>query len=334
MKRINSIIGCLEALPFLACMLLASCASGDDSGTLLKGSPLQLKAGMGSAFATRSSTASSETWTYNDIITVADKGIPHKYTIVNGITGEMEGDILWGVNETSKAITAWSYGGGAYTTTLPSSWGVATDQSTEDNLQANDFLYASATATPDMTTPLAFSHKTAKILIRIKSSNNSLVTAHTGGAVTTYVPVNTTFSDVTVKVANVSTFDGTSWSAPTGSAVSITPLYISDSNYLVTYTALVVPQTITNEEMLRFTVTTGSITNTYVYKPASITLAAGVMQILDINFDFDVSLTSITASDWNTTTGGTINSKTTLIKEASGSTWNTTDDGEITTTTP
>ena len=54
------------------------------------------------------------------------------------------------------------------------------------------------------------------------------------------------------------------------------------------------------------------------------------MQAFDINFDLDkVSVTSITASDWTTTDGGTITSTSTMIKKATGGTWATSPDGTI-----
>jgi hypothetical protein len=112
--------------------------------------------------------------------------------------------------------------------------------------------------------------------------------------------------------------------------VAITPLTGAADGYLATYTALVLPQTINNTELFQFTATVDGIANTYAYTPVSQTLTAGSMQAFDINFDLDkVSVTSITASDWTTTDGGTITSTSTMIKKAAGGTWATSPDGTI-----
>ena len=303
-----------------AALGMTSCSSIEDA--LQQGSPLQLQAQLNNNFATRSVTALGGTWTVDDKMAVSDGTTPHEYAISDASTGAMSATsipLCWGTNGENKALTAWSYGG-AYNATLPTSWGVSINQSTADNLQANDFMFASATATPDATTSLAFAHKLAKILIRVKCSNNTLTTA------------NTTFSDVSVKVANTGTFSASSssWSAPTGNTVAITPLTGAADGYLATYTALVLPQTINNTELFQFTATVDGIANTYAYTPVSQTLAAGSMQAFDINFDLDkVSVTSITASDWTTTDGGTITSTSTMIKKATGGTWATSPDGTI-----
>ena len=302
-----------------AALGMTSCSSIEDA--LQEGSPLQLQAQLDNNFATRSVTALGGTWTVDDKMAVSDGTTPHEYAISDASTGAMSATsipLCWGTNGENKALTAWSYGG-AYNAALPTSWGVSTNQSTADNLQANDFMFASATATPDATTSLAFAHKLAKILIRVKCSNNTLTTA------------NTTFSDVSVKVANTGTFSASSssWSAPTGNTVAITPLTGAADGCLATYTALVLPQTINNTELFQFTASVDGIANTYAYTPVSQTLAAGSMQAFDINFDLDkVSVTSITASDWTTTDGGTITSTSTMIKKAAG-TWTTSPDGTI-----
>lgn len=322
MKRINTMIRCLVAMPALVVALLTSCTSEEVVNSQPGGNPLELKAEMYSGYATRSTSASTDAWTKGDIVTVSDAGTQCQYKITDATSGTLSAvstQIYWGTSQTSKALTAWSYGGGAYNAALPTSWGVSTDQSTAGNLQANDFLYASVTAMPNTTTSLPFAHKLAKILIKMTSSNTTLTSS------------NTTFSDVVVKAANVSTFDGSSWSAPTGDPVSITPLHDTADGSLATYTALVLPQTMSGKELFRFTATVDGITSTYAYTtPATTIFAPGTQYIFNINFALDnVSVTAVTATDWTTTDGGTITSNVTQVQKISG-TWSQDDDGAIT----
>jgi hypothetical protein len=303
-------------------LLLISCVTGDDADTIQTGCPLQLRAEVDNGLTSRSVTALSGTWTVGDKVTVVDETTPHEYTISNAANGTMTGNIFWAAGETTKTITAWSYGGGAYISTLPISWGVSTDQSTEAKLQANDFLYAAATATtPSATASLSFAHKTAKILIRLNSSNKGASSS------------NVTFTNVTAKVANVSSFNSTtsSWSAPIGDPVSITPLSGSNADYLATYTALVIPQSMSAKELFRFSVTINGITKTYAYTQAVAEFQPGAQYIFDVNFTLPntISITAITAASWESTSEGTINSTCTLINGISSSSFTPTDDGGI-----
>lgn len=308
-------------MPALAVALLTSCTSEEVVNSQPSGNPLELKAEMYCGYATRSTSASTNVWTQGDIVAVADAGTPCQYKITDATSGTLSAvstQIYWGTNQTSKELTAWSYGGGAYNAALPTSWGVSTDQSTADNLQANDFLFASATATPDATTSLAFAHKLAKILIKMTSSNSSLTSS------------NTRLSNVVVKAANVSTFDGSSWSTPSGDPVSITPLPGTADGSLATYTALVLPQTMSGKELFRFSATVDGITSTYAYTPATAVFVTGTQYIFNINFALDnVSVTAVTATDWTTTDGGTITGNVTQVQEILG-TWSQDDDGAIT----
>ncbi len=302
-------------------LLLTSCATSEDVDTIQAGFPLQLRAEVDNQLSGRSVTALSDTWTQGDKVTVVDGTTPHEYTISNAANGTMTGNILWAVGETTKSITAWSYGGGAYISTLPISWGVSTDQSTEAKLQANDFLYAAETSTtPSVITSLSFAHMTAKILIRLNSS-------------TGVSSSNVTFTNVTAKAANVSSFNSTSlsWSAPTGAPVSITPLSGSATGYLATYTVLVIPQSMSAKELFRFSVTTNGITKTYAYTQAIAELQPCTQYIFDVKFTLPntISITAITAANWESTSEGTINSTCTLINGISSSPLTPTDDSSI-----
>ena len=309
-------------LLLMAAVLLTGCSSdGVTYGESHDGSPLELKAAVVSGLATRSTTASDNAWTVGDIVTVKDgtTSISYQYAISDASTGAMTGTtIYFSPSETSKPITAWSYGGGTYTATLPTSWSASTTQSTAATLQANDFLYASATAKPLVTTTLAFNHKMAKIVIQLKSTNTNITSS------------NTTLSNVLVKAVNVGTFDGSSWTTSGTEIASFTPLAGTSSGYLSTYTTLVIPQTMSGKELFRFTITSGTFTRTFAYTPATAVLAAGGNYIYTIDFNFDkVTLTAMTAPTWSQSADGTITEVCTILKQVSG-TWTPSSDGAIT----
>ena len=326
MKRTRIIInGCMSVLLLLmAAVLLTGCSSDNDTiANATDGSPLELKAAVVSGLATRSTTASDNAWTVGDIVTVKDgtTSISYQYAISDASTGAMTGTgttIYFSPSETSKPITAWSYGGGTYSSTLPTSWSASTTQNTAATLQANDFLYASATAKPLVTTTLAFNHKMAKIVIQLKSTNTNITSS------------NTTLSNVLVKAVNVGTFDGSSWTTSGTEIASFTPLAGTSSGYLSTYTTLVIPQTMSGKELFRFTITSGTFTRTFAYTPATAVLAAGGNYIYTIDFNFDkVTLTAMTAPTWSQSADGTITEVCTILKQVSG-TWTPSSDGAIT----
>ena len=301
MKRTRIIInGCMSVLLLLmAAVLLTGCSSDNDTiANATDGSPLELKAAVVSGLATRSTTASDNAWTVGDIVTVLDgsNSTAYQYTVSDASTGAMTGTtIYFSPSETSKPITAWSYGGVTYSSTLPTSWSASTTQNTAATLQANDFLYASATAKPLVTTTLAFNHKMAKIVIQLKSTNTNITSS------------NTTLSNVLVKAVNVGTFDGSSWTTSGTEIASFTPLAGTSSGYLSTYTTLVIPQTMSGKELFRFTITSGTFTRTFAYTPATAVLAAGGNYIYTIDFNFDkVTLTDMTAPTWTQTSVGAI----------------------------
>ena len=282
MKRTRIITsGCMSVLLLLmAAVLLTGCSSdGVTYGESHDGSPLELKAAVVSGLATRSTTASDNAWTVGDIVTVLDgsDNTKHRYTITNASTGALDGDIVWGDEGTTKTVTAWSYGGGTYTTTLPASWSVATDQSQASYMQTNDFLYSPAvTATKGQSTTLTFAHETSMIFIRLKSSDGSVTSA----------------SDVTgvsLKAANVGTFSysgsSASWSV-SGDKVGITPLTGSLGGYLATFTALIIPQDMSGNEFLQFIATYNGTQKTFVYTPGTgeAQFGAGYKYIYDIDF--------------------------------------------------
>ena len=298
MKRTRIITsGCMSVLLLLmAAVLLTGCSSdGVTYGDAHDGSPLELKAAVVSGLATRSTTASDNAWTVGDIVTVLDgsDNTKHRYTITNASTGALDGDIVWGDEGTTKTVTAWSYGGGTYTTTLPASWSVATDQSQASYMQTNDFLYSPAvTATKGQSTTLTFAHETSMIFIRLKCSDGSITSA-------------SGITSVNLKAANVGTFSysGTpaaaSWSIGNATLVAMQPLSGTASGYLATFTALIIPQDMSGKEFLQFIATFNGTQKTYVYTPGTgeAKFGAGYKYIYDVNFSCTkVTVTAVSAT--------------------------------------
>ena len=324
MKRTRIITsGCMSVLLLLmAAVLLTGCSSDNDTiANATDGSPLELKAAVVSGLATRSTTASDNAWTVGDIVTVLDgsNSTAYQYTVSDASTGAMTGTtIYFSPSETSKPITAWSYGGVTYSSTLPTSWSASIDQSTDDKLQANDFLYSPAlTATVGTPTTLTFAHETSMIFIRLKSSDGSVTSA----------------SDVTgvsLKAANVGTFSysgsSASWSV-SGDKVGITPLTGSLGGYLATFTALIIPQDMSGNEFLQFKATYNGTQKTFVYTPGTgeAKFGAGYKYIYDIDFaNTKVTVTAVSTS-WGYG-GGTANP---TAGNGSGGSWGTGTSGSV-----
>jgi len=308
-------------LLLMAAVLLTGCSSdGVTYGESHDGSPLELKAAVVSGLATRSTTASDNAWTVGDIVTVLDgsNSTAYQYTVSNASTGAMTGNITWGDNETTKTVTAWSYGGGTYTATLPASWSVATNQSEASYMQTNDFLYSPAvTATKGQSTTLTFAHETSMIFIRLKSSDGSVTSA-------------SDVTSVSLKAANVGTFSysgsSASWSV-SGDKVGITPLTGSLGGYLATFTALIIPQDMSGNEFLQFIATYNGTQKTFVYTPGTgeAQFGAGYKYIYDIDFaNTKVTVTAVSTS-WGYG-GGTANP---TAGNGSGGSWGTGTSGSV-----
>ena len=305
-------------LLLMAAVLLTGCSSdGVTDGESHDGSPLELKAAVVSGLATRSTTASDNAWTVGDIVTVLDgsNSTAYQYTVSNASTGAMTGNITWGDDETTKTVTAWSYGGGTYTATLPASWSVATDQSQASYMQTNDFLYSPAvTATKGQSTTLTFAHETSMIFIRLKCSDGSITSA-------------SGITSVNLKAANVGTFSysgspaAASWSIGNATLVAMQPLSGTASGYLATFTALIIPQDMSGNEFLQFIATYNGTQKTFVYTPGTgeAQFGAGYKYIYDIDFaNTKVTVTAVSTS-WGYG-GGTANP---TAGNGSGGSWGT-----------
>ena len=85
------------------------------------------------------------------------------------------------------------------------------------------------------------------------------------------------------------------------------------------------------KELFRFSVTTNGITKTYAYTQAIAELQPCTQYIFDVKFTLPntISITAITAANWESTSEGTINSTCTLINGISSSPLTPTDDSSI-----
>ncbi len=301
MKRINFIIsGCMSALMLLmSALLLTGCSSDNDTvANATDGSPLELKAAVVSGLATRSTTASDNAWTVGDIVTVLDgsNSTAYQYTISDASTGKMTGAMQWADGETQKTITGWSYGGRNYTTVTPALWNTSTDQSTNDLLQANDFLYSPAQTvnSTDGGATLTFVHAVSQILVRIICADGSVTSIDKIGG-------------VHIKAKNTSTFSYTdgaiTWTTPSTAAADITPLPGTQTGYLITETALVIPQDMSGSALLSFVITNAdNTTTTYTYTPGTgkALLATGNKYIFNIIFNAtNLTIQTVTAASWS-----------------------------------
>lgn len=123
---------------------LTACTSGEEEASARHELVFQL--GMGNA-ETRATPEG--TWTVGDFIAVKVGNTVKKY-IITSTDGKAKGidtanTFYWeDFSESSIKVTAWSFGKDYYET-LPSAITVKTDQSSDENYTASDFLYAKET---------------------------------------------------------------------------------------------------------------------------------------------------------------------------------------------
>jgi len=210
---------------------------------------------------TRTSTADGS-WPSGANISVQQGGTTKQYTVYSNGNITSSSPFFW-ANKDNVSVTSWY----PYSASLPATWTVNSDQSTETNYGGSDLLYASNTFTygEGSNNTLQYSHQTAKVVINVTrpgyASDPSNIASITIGT-----------SDTPIDLSGAVGSDGaiTATSSTTGyiTPYSLTPT----SNYSATYTALVIPQDMQNKQFIAIKV----YNTTYYYKPATSTpLLAG-----------------------------------------------------------
>lgn len=167
----------------------------------------------------------------------------------------------WKSTNENKDVSAW-YCGTEYNASLPSSWMVKPDQSSDENYQKSDFLYAKGTLSFNGNQSLTFYHQVAKVVVHVLSGDET--------------PTNMNITEM--KANNM-------WTAPTednnygsgdvNSPSDITPHKFdageitlpsnSKATPLASYKFLIVPQAVNKDQAL-FTITVEGY-NKFVYTP-------------------------------------------------------------------
>lgn len=250
---------------FLVLLLSSSCSPGGetDSNTLPDGKyPLTFTSSVEAMVETRAATADG-TWTKDDKIAVKVEDEVKEYSYGNDKTFTVaSGDpFYWTSAEETKKVSAW-YCGTGYSGSVPATWSVKSDQSS-DGYQQSDFLYAPAKKITFKDDPksLAFYHQTARVVINIKKAEAATDASQIAGVV---------IGDAkNLALSGTYTAPGTWVPATNGSGMgTIIPKDIttSVSGILKTYTALVIPQDMEGERFFAITLSGGQV---YYYTPGS-----------------------------------------------------------------
>jgi|WetSurMetagenome_2_1015567.scaffolds.fasta_scaffold02937_2 hypothetical protein len=209
---------------------------------------------------TRTSTADGY-WPSGANLAVQQGGTVKQYTVDGSGNITSSSPFYW-ANKNDVSVTSWF----PYSASLPTTWSVNSDQSTESNYNGSDLLYSSGTLSYDGNKTLKYNHQTAKIVINVTrpgyASDPSNIESITIGT-----------SDTPIDLSGTVGGDGsiTATSTTTGyiTPYSTTPL---SSDYSATYIALVIPQDMQNKKMIAIKV----YNTTYYYKPTTSTsLLAG-----------------------------------------------------------
>lgn len=200
-----------------------------------------------------------------------------QYTIANGKM--TSGSPFYWMDKNSVTVTSWY----PYSVSMPASWSVKGDQSTAGatDYAASDLLYASTPFTyGGSNNTITYAHATAKVVINIVKAND--------------VTSASSVSSVTIGTANSQidlsgTVNSGAITATTSTIGYIKPYQTTPANatnYVATYSALVIPQDVSGKQFIAVTV--GA--NTYYYKPTSMVLQGGN------EYDYNVTIPPSTNS--------------------------------------
>lgn len=262
-------------------MLAASCSDEMDTGSRLpEGTyPITFSAAVDELTATRATT--DNTWTGSEAIAIQIGSEVKKYKAASGGNLTIADDntpFYWQTSSETKQVSAW-YLGTEYSGTQPPTWSVQPDQSktetqsTSDNYQRSDFLYAPQTGISygSNEKKLTFYHQTAKVVINIR--NAEMVTD--AGQIQSVGIHSVTPSGTFSAPASGGTYglkasgSQTSTITPRKQATANSNVNFGSGNEtaLVSYEALVIPQTVAAGNNFIGITLTG--VGTYYYKAVS-----------------------------------------------------------------
>lgn len=280
---------CLLAGTFL----LASCgneATGVDSGdnSLPEGKyPVTFTATGLQATAVTRATA-DDTWKQGDEVAVQIGSDVRKYTTADGIGASTTLRAADGVspfywkNTDNIDVTAWYFGTG-YDTDVPllKTWSVKDNQNISDNYQCSDFLYAHNSIDFKGTQPLAFYHQTAKVVVNITSSD-----------VGTDDIASVNIQDVKIQGNYTPPVSGSGSTSGTWSNLNTKATITMYRKSVTSYAALVIPQTISQDERLFEITVSGYAPFYYIVPSDGITWSPGT----EYTYNLTVNGSEVTAT--------------------------------------
>lgn len=272
------------------CCLFAFAGCTDDTTTdgnrLPDGKyPMTFTAAVDGLTVTRAANTADGVWTTGDKIAVqvsnaaSDKKIK-EYTPsdINNNSATLTSDdpFYWQTTAETKTVSAWYCGDGSIAAgesnagAVPASWEVQADQAQNDGYPKSDFLYAAKKdiSFSDADKSLPFAHQTARVVINIKKAEVA-TDANVISKVIIGYDNNLALSGAYTVPTQGSGTTGT-WNISSGNKGTITPKMTTtpsgNSDILITYAALVIPQDMKDKKFIAVTLTDG---NTYYYTPTS-----------------------------------------------------------------
>lgn len=306
----------LKTIGYLAASLaLTACSSEDmaDSNELTEGKyPLIFTAtGLEVTPVTRA-TAEGEWNTGDEVaVQVENESAKNYKPSSNGTSVTLTAtDPFYWQSTSDINVTAWYFGAG-YQPSLPDSWGVESNQNSDDSYQKSDVLYAHGTLSFDGSKPLTFYHQVAKVVVHVLKGNDT--------------PENL---NITELKANKLYLTCKSWTAPTEKevygtvtakenqsdinslslgSVDITLPGGNKATSIRSYKFLIVPQDVNSGTPL-FTITAQGYGAPFIYTPTSTrTLEAGNEYTYYITIKGSKVITTVSTANisWGETSGGT-----------------------------
>jgi hypothetical protein len=218
----------------------------------------------------------------NVAVHVSSNSNTAQYT-VNADGTITSGSPFYWTSNNNITVTSWY----PYSSTMPTTWAVNSNQSTETSYDGSDFLYSSNTFTygGGSNNKLTYNHETSKVVINIVKANG--ITSSTGMSVT----IGSSSSPISMSGSVGSNGTLTAVSPSSSSTTSYITPFVNTSfdatSYVASYSALVIPQNMSGKQFI--TIKVGS--STYYYKPTSdLNLAA------NNQYTYNVTISSSTVT--------------------------------------
>lgn len=297
-----------------AAILLAACTQDG----LTEGTAQDLPDGMypvilsatGLEISAATRATADGTWNQGDEVAIQIGSDVKKYTANSSGTSTMlsaaDGvtPFYWQKTNEVKNVSAWYLGTG-YNATLPTTWDVQTNQSSNNGYQKSDFLYAEGTFTFNGNESLTFYHQVAKVVVNIRKygvvSDASKISSVTIKAIT-----DGTFTTSLTNNCGLS-------SKSAGTPSEITPFKLSNPNTgvvfedgkngetaLASYQALVIPQALGSNTPIEIKI---EGYDTFKYIPAGSSWAGGTQYTYNLTIDGKKVTATVTTDDISWTNG-------------------------------